>query len=146
MGTDLGLAMRAAGSNPQMAKAVAIDVDRMIILGLGLSNGLIAFGGALYAQFQGFADIQMGIGALVTGLANLMVGEALLGRRPVGRWIAGAVVGAVVFRLIVATAIRAGLNPNALKLITALFVLAVLVLPHVLRAFRLRRPAETAHV
>ena len=68
----------------------------------------------------------MGIGALVTGLANLMVGEALLGRRPVGRWIAGAVVGAVVFRLIVAAAIRAGLNPNALKLITALFVLAVL--------------------
>lgn len=146
MGTDLGLAMRAAGSNPQMAKAVAIDVDLMIILGLGMSNGLIAFGGALYAQFQGFADIQMGIGALVMGLANLMVGEALLGRRPVGRWIAGAVVGAVVFRLIVATAIRAGLNPNALKLITALFVLAVLVLPHALRAFRMRRAAETAHV
>ena len=146
MGTDLGLAMRAAGTNPQMAKAVAIDVDRMLILGLGLSNGLIAFAGALYAQFQGFADIQMGIGALVMGLANLMVGEALLGRRPVGRWIAGAVVGAVVFRLIVAAAIRAGLNPNALKLITALFVLAVLVLPHTLRAFRLRRASETAHV
>jgi putative tryptophan/tyrosine transport system permease protein len=142
MGTDLGLAMRAAGSNPQMAKAVAIDVDGMVVLGLGLSNGLIAFAGALYSQFQGFADIQMGIGALVTGLANLMVGEALLGKRPIGRWIAGAVVGAVVFRLIVAAAIRAGLNPNALKLITAIFVLAVLVLPHVVRRLRPRRVDE----
>jgi putative ABC transport system permease protein len=137
MGTDLGLAMRASGNNPQMAKALAIDVDRMFVLGLGLSNGLIALAGALSAQFQGFADIQMGIGALVTGLANLMVGEALLGRRPIGRWIAGAVVGAVVFRLLVAGAVRAGLNMNALKLVTALFVLAVLVLPRLMpRAWR----------
>jgi putative ABC transport system permease protein len=137
MGTDLGLAMRASGNNPQMAKALAIDVDRMFVLGLGLSNGLIALAGALSAHFQGFADIQMGIGALVTGLANLMVGEALLGRRPIGRWIAGAVVGAVVFRLLVAGAVRAGLNMNALKLVTALFVLAVLVLPRLMpRAWR----------
>jgi putative ABC transport system permease protein len=132
MGTDLGLAMRAAGNNPQMAKALAIDVDRMFVLGLGLSNGLIALAGALYAQFQGFADITMGIGALVTGLANLMVGEALLGRRRIGRWITGAVVGAVVFRLLVAAAVRAGLNQNALKLVTALLVLGVLVLPRLL--------------
>ena len=102
MGTDLGLAMRAAGNNPQMAKAVAIDVDRMVVLGLGLSNGLIALAGALFAQYEGFSNIQMGIGALVAGLANLMVGEALLGRHPMGRWIAGAVAGAVVFRLLVA--------------------------------------------
>ncbi len=137
MGTDLGLAMRASGNNPQMAKALAIDVDLMFVLGLGLSNGLIALAGALAAQFQGFADSQMGIGALVTGLANLMVGEALLGRRPIGRWIAGAVVGAVVFRLLVAAAVRAGLNMNALKLVTALFVLGVLVLPRLMpRAWR----------
>jgi putative ABC transport system permease protein len=132
MGTDLGLAMRAAGNNPQMAKALAIDVDLMFVLGLGLSNGLIALAGALYAQFQGFADITMGIGALVTGLANLMVGEALLGRRRIGRWITGAVVGAVVFRLLVAAAVRAGLNQNALKLVTALLVLGVLVLPRLM--------------
>jgi putative ABC transport system permease protein len=73
-----------------------------------------------------------------------MVGEALLGRRPIGRWIAGAVVGAVVFRLMVAAAIRAGLNPNALKLITALFVLAVLVLPHLALRLRPRRRAQGA--
>jgi len=144
MGTDLGLAMRAAGNNPQMAKALAIDVDRMVVLGLGLSNGLIALAGAVLAQYEGFANIQMGIGALVTGLANLMVGEALLGRRSIGRWIAGAVAGAVVFRLLVAAAVRAGLNPNALKLVTALFVLAVLVLPHLVRRARPTRPAEAA--
>jgi putative tryptophan/tyrosine transport system permease protein len=144
MGTDLGLAMRAAGNNPQMAKAVAIDVDRMFVLGLGLSNGLIALAGALFAQFGGYADIQMGIGALVTGLANLMVGEALLGRRTIGRWIAGAVVGAVVFRLLVAAAVRAGLNQNALKLVTALFVLAVLVLPRLVPRARRGPSTESA--
>jgi putative ABC transport system permease protein len=141
MGTRLGLAMRAAGNNPQMARAVAIDVNHMVVLGLGLSNGLIALAGALFAQYQGFANVQMGIGAVVTGLANLMVGEALLGKRSVGRWIAGAVAGAVVFRLLVAAAVRAGLNPNALKLVTALFVLAVLVLPHLVRRAGRRRPA-----
>ena len=144
MGTDLGLAMRAAGNNPQMAKALAVDVDRMFVLGLGLSNGLIALAGALFAQFEGFANIQMGLGALVTGLANLMVGEALLGRRPIGRWIAGAVVGAVVFRLLVAGAVRAGLNPNALKLVTALFVLVVLVLPRLMHRARGRLSTESA--
>ena len=136
MGTHLGLAMRAAGNNPQMAKAVAIDVDRMLVLGLGLSNGLIALSGALFAQFEGFANIQMGVGAVVTGLANLMVGEALVGRRTIGRWIAGAVMGAVTFRLLVAAAVRAGLNPNALKLVTALLVLGVLVLPQLMRKAR----------
>ncbi len=144
MGTDLGLAMRAAGNNPQMAKALAIDVDRMVVLGLGLSNGLIGLAGALFAQYEGFSNIQMGIGALVAGLANLMVGEALLGRHPMGRWIAGAVAGAVVFRLLVAGAVRAGLNPNALKLVTALLVVAVLVLPHLVPGLHRRRPAEDA--
>jgi putative ABC transport system permease protein len=144
MGTDLGLGMRAAGSNPQMAKAVGIDVDRMVVFGLGLSNGLIALAGALLAQYEGFANIQMGIGAVVTGVATLMVGETLLGRHPVGRWIAGAVAGAVVFRLVVAAALRAGLNPNALKLVTALLVLTVLVLPDLVRRARRRRSGEAA--
>jgi putative ABC transport system permease protein len=144
MATDLGLGMRAAGNNPQMAKAVGIDVDRMVVFGLGLSNGLIALAGALLAQYEGFANIQMGIGAVVTGVATLMVGETLLGKRPIGRWIAGAVVGAVVFRLVVAAALRAGLNPNALKLVTALLVLTVLAVPDLVRRTRLRRSGEAA--
>jgi putative ABC transport system permease protein len=144
LGTDLGLALRAAGNNPQMAKAVGVDVDRMVVLGLGLSNGLIALAGGLLAQYEGFANIQMGIGAVVTGVATLMVGEALLGKRPLGRWIAGAIAGAVVFRLLVAAALRAGLAPNALKLVTALLVLTVLTLPEVMRRVRGPRPPEGA--
>jgi putative ABC transport system permease protein len=134
--TDLGLAMRAAGNNPQMARSVAIDVNQMVVLGLGLSNGLIALAGALFAQFSGFANVQMGIGSVIVGLAMLMVGEGLLGKRTVGHGIASAVAGAMIFRLLVAGAIRAGLNPNALKLVTALLVLSVLMLPSLLRQVR----------
>ncbi len=144
LGTELGLAMRAAGNNPRMARAVAIDVDRMVVLGLGVSNGLIALAGALFAQYQGFSNIQMGVGAVVTGLANLMVGETLLGKRWLGRWIAGAVVGAVVFRLAVAAAVRAGLNPDALKLVTAVLVLAVLVAPRLVERISRRRLSQGA--
>jgi putative tryptophan/tyrosine transport system permease protein len=144
LGTDLGTALRAAGTSPQMARAMSIDVDGMTVLGLGLSNGLIALSGALYAQFQGFANIQMGIGAIVTGLANLLLGETLLGRRSIGRWIAGAVVGSVAFRLLVAGAIRVGLTPDALKLVTAILVLAVLVLPQLGERARRRVPSESA--
>lgn len=140
LNTEVGTAMRAAGNNPQMARALAIDVNGMVVLALCLANGLVALSGALMAQYEGFANIQMGIGALVTGLANLLLGEALLGRRTLGRWIAGAVVGAVAFRLLVGAAIRAGLHPNALKLVTAAFVLGVLVLPRLLR--RAGLPAE----
>jgi len=138
LGTDLGLAMRAAGNNPRMAKAVSIDVDRMVIVGLGLANGFIALSGALLAQHEGFANIQMGFGAVVTAVATLMVGEALFGKRPLGRWIAGVVAGSVVFRLLLALAIRAGLHPNALKLVTTVFVLTVLVIPELTRAARRR--------
>jgi putative ABC transport system permease protein len=133
LGTELGSAMRAAGNNPQMARAIALDVNGMVVLGLCVSNGLVALSGALFAQYSGFANIQMIIGAVVTGLANLMLGEALLGRRPLWRWIAGAVAGAVLFRLLVAAAVRAGLDPNALKLVTAALVLLVLVPPRMSR-------------
>lgn len=145
LATDLGLALRAAGNNPAMAKALGIDVEWMVVVGLGLSNGLIALSGALFAQYSGFANIQMGIGAIVTGVATLMVGETLFGKRSLGRWIAGAVGGAVVFRLVVAGAVRAGLNPNALKLVTAIFVLAVLIVPGMMNRARARKAEGAAH-
>ena len=138
LGTDLGLAMRAAGDNPPMARAVGIDVGWMVVLGLALANGLIALSGALLAQYEGLANIQMGVGALVAGLGGLLVGETLVGRRPLMRWIAGVLLGTVLLRLLVAAAIRAGLHPNALKLITAGLVLAVLALPHLLSVRRVR--------
>lgn len=127
--THIGTAMRATGDNSQMIRALGGDVERNIILGLALSNGLVALSGALLAQYQGFADAQMGIGMVVWGLASVIIGEALTGTRALGPTIAGAIMGSVLFRLLVAIALRWGLNPNDLKLITALFVFAALVLP-----------------
>jgi putative ABC transport system permease protein len=136
--TDLGLALRAAGNRPPMAEAVGIDVHAMIVLGLALANALAALSGALLAQYEGFANIQMGVGALIGGLGGVLVGESLLGRRPLGRWIAGVVLGTIAFRLVIAGAVRAGLHPSALKLVTAVLVLAVLVLPPLLVPRRVR--------
>ena len=134
--TNLGTAMRATGDNPQMICALGVSVDFIIILGLALSNGLIALSGALLAQYQGFADVQMGIGMVVWGLASVIIGEALVGSKKIGLLITGAVMGSVLFRLLVAIALRWGLNPNDLKLITALFVFAALVTPGLLRKLR----------
>ena len=125
--------MRATGDNPQMIRALGVPVESMLILGLALSNGLIATAGSLLAQYQGFADVQMGIGMVVWGLASVIIGEALVGHHGLGLLITGAVMGSVVFRLLVAIALRWGLNPNDLKLITAAFVFAALVFPQLLR-------------
>jgi putative ABC transport system permease protein len=131
--TNLGLAMRATGDNPLMARALGADVGRMQVLGLALSNALIGLSGAIFGQFLGAVNISMGLGILVTGLASLMIGETVVGRKGVGRWIIAAVAGSVLYRLLVAAVIRAGLNANALKLVTALLVLAALVFPQFLR-------------
>ena len=130
--TNLGTAMRATGDNPQMNRALGVSVDFILILGLALSNGLIGLSGALLAQYQGFADVQMGIGMVVWGLASVIIGESLVGSLKVGLLITGAVMGSVLFRLLVAIALRWGLNPNDLKLITAAFVFVALIAPTLL--------------
>ena len=127
--TNLGTAMRATGDNDQMIRAMGVNVSNMIILGLAISNGMIALSGALLAQYQGFADVQMGIGMVVWGLASVIIGNSLVGTESLGLAVAGTVMGSVLFRLLVAIALRWGLNPNDLKLITAIFVLLSLVLP-----------------
>jgi putative ABC transport system permease protein len=127
--TNLGSAMRAAGDNAQMIRALGVNVENMIILGLAISNGLVAFAGALLAQYQGFADVQMGIGMVVWGLASVIIGRALVGSDSLGLALMGTVLGSVLFRLIIAVALRWGLNPNDLKLVTAIFVFVALVLP-----------------
>jgi putative ABC transport system permease protein len=129
--TGLGTAMRATGDNPRMIRSLGVDVGRMITLGLMMSNALVALSGAFLAQYQGFADIQMGIGMIVWGLASVILGQALVGSGGLGLSIAGAVLGSLLFRLLVAMALRWGLNPNDLKFITAVFVFAALVLPKV---------------
>jgi putative ABC transport system permease protein len=137
--THLGTAMRATGDNDQMMRALGVNVGDMLILGLALANGLVGLSGALLAQYQGFADVQMGIGMLVWGLASVIIGEALVGTRQLEYVIIGTVMGSVLFRLLVAVALRAGLNPNDLKLITAVFVFVALVLPGALARVRVRR-------
>ena len=142
--TNIGTAMQAAGDNPQMIRALGVNVDNMIVLGLALSNGLIAFSGGLLTQYQGFADVQMGIGMVVWGLASVIIGEALVGVRSLGFVITGGIMGSVLFRLIVALALRGGLDPNDLKLVTAVFVFLALVLPSL--ANKMRRRVSPAPV
>jgi putative tryptophan/tyrosine transport system permease protein len=142
--TNLGTAMRATGDNNQMIRALGVNDENMIILGLAISNGLIALAGALIAQYQGFADVQMGIGMVVWGLASVIIGEALVGTRQLGFIITGAVMGSVLFRLLVAIALRLGLNPNDLKLITALSVFLALIAPGLLQRLNLLKP-RTSH-
>jgi putative ABC transport system permease protein len=136
--TNLGLAMRATGDNVQMIRALGVNDATMIVFGLAISNGFVALSGALLAQYQGFADVGMGIGMVVWGLASVIIGEALVGTNQVGLTLTGAVMGSVLFRLMVAVALRWGLSPNDLKLITAVFVFFALVVPQFLRKSRLR--------
>jgi putative ABC transport system permease protein len=113
-----------------------VNTKAMIIVGLALSNGMIALSGAMLAQYQGFADVQMGLGMLVWGIASLIIGESLIGEKSVGFAITGAIIGSVLFRLLVAIALKWGMDPNDLKLITAIFVFAALVLPGFIKKMR----------
>lgn len=131
--TNIGTAMRATGDNDQMIRALGVNTKAMIIAGVALSNGFVALAGAMLAQFQGFADVQMGIGMMVWGLASVIIGEAIINDNSLGFVIAGAVIGSVLFRLLVAIALRWGLNPNDLKIITALFVFIALILPGLMK-------------
>ena len=137
--TNLGSAMRASGDNEQMIRALGVSVENMIVLGLCIANGLVGFAGALLAQYQGFARVQMGIGMIVWGLASVIIGRALIGSDSVGSALIGTIIGSVLFRLIIALALRWGLNPNDLKLVTAIFVFGALVLPMTLQ--RMKRHA-----
>lgn len=131
--TNIGTAMRATGDNDQMIRALGVNTKAMIIIGIAISNGFIALAGAMLAQYQGFADVQMGIGMMVWGLASVIIGEAIINDNSLGFVITGAVLGSVLFRLLVAIALRWGLNPNDLKIITALFVFIALILPGLLK-------------
>ncbi len=143
--TNLGTAMRATGDNDQMMRALAVNTENMTILGLAMSNALVAASGALLAQYQGFADVQMGIGMIVWGLASVIIGQALVGPESLGLTILGTVMGSILFRLIVALALRWGLNPNDLKLVTAAFVFVALVLPGALKRIQMRKKMRMAH-
>jgi putative ABC transport system permease protein len=137
--TDFGMALRAVGDNPAMITAQGVDRRVMMPLGLALANGLVAISGALIAQYQGFADASMGVGSLVAGMAAVILGETLAYRK----WrlraaVVMVAIGAILFRGLIALALRVGLNPIDLKLATAAFVLVTLVLPGFRFGFRAR--------
>jgi putative ABC transport system permease protein len=135
--TDFGLAMRATGNSETMIRANGVNTQRMKTIGLGIANALTAFSGFLIVQYQGFADINMGIGIVIIGLGSVMIGESLthwLGLQKIGYRIAGIMVGTLVFRLILAISLALGLSPNLLKLVTALLVLLVVALPNLGRS------------
>jgi len=143
--THIGTAMRATGENSQMVRAQGINNQTMLVFGLVCANALVGMAGALLAQYQGFADVQMGIGMIVWGLASIIIGEALVARLTPGLALCGAIMGTILFRLLVAIALRWGLNPNDLKLVTALFVFAALVLPGALKSFAGRFTKGSRH-
>lgn len=131
--TEKGTAMRAVGANPAMAEAQGISVWISIIGGVGLASAFSATSGALMVQSQGFADVNMGLGILINGLAALMIGEAIVGKHSVFRQLLAPFVGAIIYYQLVSLCLAAGMPPPDLKLATGLFVLAMLALPSLKR-------------
>lgn len=148
--TNIGLAMRGTGDSPDMVRSFGVSTDAQKILGLALSNGVVALSGAVVAQYQGFADVGMGIGIIVAGLASVIIGQAIVGRLTIWRAATAAVVGAVLYRVVIQLALMLGFNPNDMRLISAVLVIAALLIPqwkiparlHVLLGLRKRTPEK----
>jgi len=127
--TQLGFAMRATGDNEQMIRTLGVNTDNMTVLGLGISNAFVALSGSLVAQDQGFSDVGMGIGMIVAGLASIIIGEALIGKKTVQRMTLAAVVGSIIYKLIISFGLRMGLAPTDLKMATGVMVILALGIP-----------------
>lgn len=128
--TELGLAMRATGDNELMIRSLGVNTNGTKLLGLALSNGLVALAGSYTAQNQQFADAGMGIGMIVAGLASLIIGEVLFGTATLGRAIFAVICGGIIYRMIIAIALQIGLAPTDLKMITAFIVIISLAAPN----------------
>ncbi|HEY9080806.1 ABC transporter permease [Magnetovibrio sp.] len=142
LNSEVGLAMRATGVNPRMARAQGIHTNRYILGGMALSNALVALAGALFAQSQGAADVTLGVGVIVVGLAAVIGGEAVISTATVFRATLACVIGSIIYRLAVAGALNAdllGLKAQDLNLITAVLVTLAMVLPGVRMPFRAKR-------
>jgi putative ABC transport system permease protein len=139
--TDFGIAMRATGNSPSMAGAQGINNNKMKILGLAMANALTALSGYLVAQYQNFTDINMGIGIVITGLGSVLIGDALIkwgSIRSVYGQLGMVLVGSVVFQLVLAVTLTVGVDPNLLKLVTALFVLVVVSIPRLSQKLKVK--------
>jgi putative ABC transport system permease protein len=130
--SEIGLAMRATGANPRMARANGVNTSRMVILGMAISNALVALAGALFAQSQGSADVTMGVGVIVIGLASVIGGEALFPKSTLLKWALACVLGSILYRMVIAFALNGemlGLKAQDLNLITAVLVTLAIVAP-----------------
>ncbi len=137
--TDFGIAMRATGNNPVMTKSLGINNDLIKIIGLAIANALTALSGFLVAQYQSFADINMGIGIVITGLGSVLIADALriwMNVTQIGLQILLVLAGSFLFQLVLAFTLSMGIDPNFLKLVTALFVLLIVALPRVSRQLK----------
>ena len=138
-GTEIGTAIRATGCNSQMARAQGVNTNRMIVLGLLISNALVALSGALVAQSNGFADVGMGTGTIVIGLASVIIGEVLFGTKSFKNCLISVILGSIVYRLVIAVVLQLGMPPNDLKLFTALLVALALSMPLIREKWRERQ-------
>ncbi|UCD54041.1 MAG: ABC transporter permease [Dehalococcoidia bacterium] len=134
--TEIGLALRATGDNEQMVRGLGTDTDKNILMGCAISNGLVGLAGAVVAQGQGFADVGMGIGMIVMGLASVIIGEGIFRPKGVASLLLAAVGGAFLYRLFITLALRLGMAPGDLKLITAVLVIIVLAVPYIRKKMR----------
>ncbi len=127
--TEVGLALRATGDNELMIQSQGVNIEVMKIMGLAISNGLVAFAGSYVAQNQQFADAGMGIGMIIAGLASVIIGEVLIGTSSIGRTVVAVIFGGVMYRVIIALVLQLGLKPTDLKMVTAFIVIIALISP-----------------
>ncbi|MBQ6835005.1 MAG: ABC transporter permease [Lachnospiraceae bacterium] len=152
-GTEIGCAVRATGNNPQMVEAMGGNTKTYIVFGLVLGNGLVAMSGGLLAQYQGYADINMGVGTIVIGLAAIMIGEVLYSKRTYVHRLTGVVIGSIVYRIIIAFVLRISLSADLIvkitaddmKLITAIIVVIALVMPGLKDAAAVKSSVKEGH-
>lgn len=138
--TEIGLALRATGDNQRMIRSLSANTNLLIILGLGISNAMVALSGALIAQYSGFADVGMGIGMIIIGLASVIIGEALFGTKTIVRTTLAVIGGAIVYRIVVSLALRVEfLETGDMKMITATIVILALVLPKIMDHYRQKK-------
>jgi putative ABC transport system permease protein len=145
--TEVGLAIRATGDNKKMIRSFSANTDNLVIIGLGISNALVALSGALIAQYAKFADIGMGIGMIVIGLASVIIGEAIFGTKTIVRTTVAVISGAIIYRIVLALALRVDLlDTGDMKLITAIIVIAALILPQYIDKRREKRRKARRHI
>jgi putative ABC transport system permease protein len=143
--TELGLVIRATGDNEQMVRALGCNTDWTILIGLAVANGLVALSGAMIAQYQSFADITMGTGMVIIGLASVIIGEVLFGIKSLMRRLIAVVLGAMLYRLVIAAAYQLGMSPNDFKLVSALIVALALSMPVIKERYQICKKRRENH-